>query len=387
MNAWTEQLSEMSQVWGQSQKSLWEGWSKIMTSNPTQGNGSGVQQAAESFKASQEAALRLVNLMNQGWTNALANVKDGQNWQQALTDYMKQMREQISAPTEWMQASQDAGKLWQLYVKQWQVFAQPWLPVLQQAPQSLNQGGSTLVEWSQLFWDAYDGTFGQLIDSPGVGLPRELNTKLKAGFLAWQKKQQATAEYQILIGDILAKAIEKFMQQLAAKAQKNEPVHTVREFIDLWTETADNVFVAEFEGEKYIAAQWNLLNGNTAYQLHQREITELILQMNDLPTLSQIDEANRNIYQQNKEIKALKKAIAGKGATAPVTNGTAKLQQTVDELRQEVASLKQAHSLVAELQQTISQLQLEMAALKGDTKAAPRKKSKTPELMTEGGNN
>lgn len=386
MTAWTEQFSEMSQVWGQSQKSLWDGWYKLMASNPMNNNGSGVKQAAESFKTSQEASLRLVNLVNQAWAGALANVKDGQNWQQALTTYMNQLREQMSAPTEWMQASQDAGKLWQLYVKQWQVFAQPWMPVLQQAPQSLNQGGGTIVEWSQLFWDAYENTFGRVLESPGVGLPRELNVKLKAGFVAWQKKQQAIAEYQVLIGDILGKAIEKFMQQLAAKAQKNEPVHTVREFIDLWTETADNVFVAEFEGEKYIAAQWNLLNSNTGYQLHQREITEVILQMNDLPTLSQIDEANRNIYQHGKEIKALKKALASKGGVVPTTNGNAKLLQTVEELRLEVANLKQAQSVVVELQQTISQLQQEIATLKGD-KAASRKKAKTPELMMEGGDN
>jgi len=283
------------------------------------------------------------------------------------------VRQQFSAPTDWMDASQDAGKLWQLYLKQWQIFGQPWIPMLQQTPQLLHQEGSTAIDLSRLFWDTYENTFGTLLDSPGVGLPRELNRKLKEGFISWQKKQQASMEYQSTIADTLVKAIDKFMQQLAAKAQKGAPVHTVRELVDLWTETADNVFVSVFESEKYIAVQWNLLNSNTNFQIHQREITELMLQMNDLPTLSQVDEANRNIYRHGKEIKALKKVVTGKAVAVP-TGDTAKLQQTVNEL-----------------QQIVKQLQQEVAALKSEgeaAKTASRKKTtKTAEAATEGGNN
>lgn len=372
MKDWKEQFGEMSQVWGQSQKSLWDGWSKILLAANPNGGQARMKQATEDFQGSQTAALRLVNMVGQMWSDAATQMKDGQNVQQIFNDYLQQVRQQFSAPTEWMGASQDASKLWQLYLKQWQTFGQPWIPMLQQTPQFLNQEGSAAIEWSHLFWDTYDNTFGTLLDSPGVGLPRELNRKLKEGFISWQKKQQASAEYQAIIADTLVKAIDKFMQQLAAKAQKGEPVHTVRELVDSWTETADNVFVAAFEGEKYIAVQWNLLNSNTNYQLHQREITELMLQMNDLPTLSQVDEANRNIYQHGKEIKALKKAVAGKATVAP-TADTAKLQQTVNEL-----------------QQMVKQLQEEVAALKSSegeaAKAAPRKKTKTVDAATEGGN-
>jgi len=374
MKDWKEQFGEMSQVWGQSQKSLWDGWYKMASAagNPSGGE-SRIKQATEDFQGSQAAALRLVNMVGQMWADTFSQMKDGQNWQQTFNDAMQQARQQFSAPTDWMDASQDAGKLWQLYLKQWQIFGQPWIPMLQQTPQLLHQEGSTAIDLSRLFWDTYENTFGTLLDSPGVGLPRELNRKLKEGFISWQKKQQASMEYQSTIADTLVKAIDKFMQQLAAKAQKGAPVHTVRELVDLWTETADNVFVSVFESEKYIAVQWNLLNSNTNFQIHQREITELMLQMNDLPTLSQVDEANRNIYRHGKEIKALKKVVTGKAVAVP-TGDTAKLQQTVNEL-----------------QQIVKQLQQEVAALKSEgeaAKTASRKKTtKTAEAATEGGNN
>jgi len=374
MKDWKEQFGEMSQVWGQSQKSLWDGWYKMASAagNPSGGE-SRIKQATEDFQGSQAAALRLVNMVGQMWADTFSQMKDGQNVQQVFNGIMEQVRQQFSAPTDWMDASQDAGKLWQLYLKQWQIFGQPWIPMLQQTPQLLHQEGSTAIDLSRLFWDTYENTFGTLLDSPGVGLPRELNRKLKEGFISWQKKQQASMEYQSTIADTLVKAIDKFMQQLAAKAQKGAPVHTVRELVDLWTETADNVFVSVFESEKYIAVQWNLLNSNTNFQIHQREITELMLQMNDLPTLSQVDEANRNIYRHGKEIKALKKVVTGKAVAVP-TGDTAKLQQTVNEL-----------------QQIVKQLQQEVAALKSEgeaAKTASRKKTtKTAEAATEGGNN
>jgi len=341
---WTKQFGEMSQKWTETQRNMWEGWYKMIGSgfsSPNDNNAWDVKQTTEQFKASQEALLRLYEFTNQAWQSMAEQIQQGADWQKALDNFMAQTREQLNIPTEWMHTSQDASKLWQLYIKQWEQFGQPWSELIQQTPHSINDRGAAMVEWSQLYWDTYDRTVGRLIDSPGVGLPREMNRTLTDGFVAWQKSQQASSEYRILMADTTLKAFSEFMQKIAQKAQAGEPIHTFREFVDLWTETADTIFVELFETEEYTAAQWNLLNSNTAYRLKQRKINDLMAQFSDTPTRTEVDEAHRNIYEQGKAIKSLQKAV-GQGATS--TNGDtaaiATLQQTVTQLQQELAELK-----------------------------------------------
>jgi len=345
---WTQQLGQMTQAWSKTQQSLWENWYEMASNGFSAGNTAtnwDVSNATNGFKASQETIARLVEFVNQAWKNISEQVQKGADWQTTMDNFMAQVRAQMNIPSEWSQSSQDATKLWDLYVKQWQQFGQPWAGMMMQGPRSFNNRGAAVVEWSQLYWDTYDRTVGRLIDAPGVGLPRELNHKLSEGFVAWQKMQQATSEYQTLMVDTTVKAFEAFTKKLAEKAQQGQPVHTLQEFVDLWTDTADNVFVESFETSEYIAAQWNLLNSNTAFRLHQQEITDMLLQLNNMPTRSEVDEAHKNIYEHGRAIKALQKSAKQASPVAPAhDNGAevAELKKMVAELRQEIETLKTA---------------------------------------------
>jgi len=332
---WTEQIGAMSQTWSEAQKNMWEGWYKMLSANSlfeSQNNPSDMRFVADQFRASQQNVVKLLELVAQNWQTIFSQMEQGKDWQTTMQNFKDKFQEQLQLPNKWMQTSQDAGKQWEMYVKQWEMFGLPWAKFIQQAPQPLGNDGAVAVEWSQLYWDTFDKTMGRLLEMPGVGLPREMNRKLTEGFVAWQKKERATNEYQILMNSTLGKAYEGFMQELAQKAQQGQPLHTLREFIDLWTKTADDILVAAFETDEYIAAQWNLLNSNTAHRLKQREINELFLNYHDLPTVSEIDEANRNIYLLRKEVKSLKKVTS----ISAITD----MQQVITELRQEVNVLK-----------------------------------------------
>ncbi|MDM8531312.1 poly(R)-hydroxyalkanoic acid synthase subunit PhaE [Anaerolineales bacterium HSG25] len=342
---WTEQLGTMSQAWNDAQKDMWEGWYKMVSANSlfeSQNDHPDMRFVADQFKASQQNTVRLLEFVTQSWQTIFSQMEQGQDWQASMQNFMNKFQEQLQLPNEWMQMSQDAGKQWEMYIKQWEMFGSPWAKLIQHTPQSFNNSGAAGVEWSQLYWDTYDRTIGRLLEMPGVGLPREMNRKLAEGFVSWQKKEQATSEYQILMSNTLGKAYEGFMQELAQKAQQGQPLHTLREFVDLWTKTADDIFVASFETDEYIAAQWNLLNSNTAHRLKQREINEVFLSFHDMPTISEIDEANRNIYLLRKEVKSLKKGVVPvqPASTNSDASAMAEMQQTVTELRQEVEALK-----------------------------------------------
>jgi class III poly(R)-hydroxyalkanoic acid synthase PhaE subunit len=92
-------------------------------------------------------------------------------------------------------------------------------------------------------------------------------------------------------------------------AQTGQPVENQRQLIDLWVEVADARFLDLFHSDRYAAVQSKLLNVGMALRGQQRELAEVWLRVNDLPTQRDLDEAHRNIYELRKEVKLLKKAL------------------------------------------------------------------------------
>jgi class III poly(R)-hydroxyalkanoic acid synthase PhaE subunit len=148
------------------------------------------------------------------------------------------------------------------------------------------------------------------VASPGLGLTREFNEKLQLGFDAWVSWQLATMEYQGVVGELWEQAFKQFQEDLIALAEKDEKIETLRDFVLLWTRGAEQVFTDAFQTEKYVLAQGQMLNAAMAYRVHEREIIEVLLNLYDLPTRSELDETHRRIYELRKEVKALKKTIA-----------------------------------------------------------------------------
>jgi hypothetical protein len=182
-----------------------------------------------------------------------------------------------------------------------------------------------------------------------LGYTRELNEKMLKGFDAWQDFRRASFEYQTLLANTWVRAFEKLMQELLVLAQQERPIQSLRELVLLWNNVADPVFIEVFRSEKYIRIQGKLLNTAMAYRIHRREILELVLKILDMPTRTEVDEAHRSLYEQRKEIKALKKAVA---ETASIRAELAEARHSIAELRQEIKALQSALSPAAPAKKT-----------------------------------
>jgi class III poly(R)-hydroxyalkanoic acid synthase PhaE subunit len=100
------------------------------------------------------------------------------------------------------------------------------------------------------------------------------------------------------------------MIELITLAEKGEKVRDWRQFQDIWSRVADDVFEKEFCEENNLKIRGNFLNALNTYRLYQQELTELWLKMMNMPARSEIDEMHKSIYELRKEVKALKKALA-----------------------------------------------------------------------------
>ena len=237
---------------------------------------------------------------------------------------------------------QNNVELWQLYNTELQKFTQPWLAMWMQLPQQVGMMGrpgatgadastNPLMAMANLYWDTYNQTLGQMATMPSLGLMREFNEKVNRGFALWQENQQVNQEYQLLLGNALFNAFEAFMQKLLAMAKAGKTVESQTKLLELWVEVADEQFLELFHSERYATTQSHYVNSSMALRSQQRELVEIMLRMNDLPTRSDLDEAHHNIFLLRKEVKALKKMVhelVAQSTVPQVVTTTAKSKRT-----------------------------------------------------------
>lgn len=341
---WQDQAGSVMKSWGEAQNALWQSWADLaVTAQSSAFSSSLVDQwqklaqqnleamttgaapiaknTAEQFLATQSVVLRFLEFSARAWEAAAPKIEKGEDWQDSLKQAMDQLRRQwLQFPTDVAGTVQDTDKLWQVYLEQWKSFGQPWEAVFRQAPGYLGQvsasRGSALIEFSNLYRDAYNQTLGRLAGSPNLGLTRELNQKLQQGFDAWVAWHLANLEYHGVLAETWDQAFEQFGQDLLALAEQDKTIESVRDLILLWTRGAEQVFTDAFRSDKYVLAQGKLLSASMTYRMREREIIEVFLKMYDLPTRSELDEAHRRIYELRKEAKALKKALAKLAASS-----------------------------------------------------------------------
>jgi class III poly(R)-hydroxyalkanoic acid synthase PhaE subunit len=354
--SWNEPPDPMFKVMTEAQKNIWESWLDLLRNVPassrlvgpltpfgslaaqgfknwTEEVGHVAQDVAERLATSQHVVMRLLELSINAWKAILPKLESGENWQASLSKYGEQVRQQfLQFPHGMTQATQDTAELWRLYLEEWQKLVQPWADSLQRAPWHFGQAavgnGSALLEMTNLYWDAYERTFGRCLESPSLGHTRELSQDLIRGFHVWVDSRRASFEYQILLAEAWGRAFEQYVRQLVSLAEKGEPVQSLRQLLYVWIDVIEDVFTGLFRSEEYLQRQAQLVNTVTAYRLIERHLVEAFSKTSHLPTRSEVDEAYKRIYELRREVRELKKTLHEiKAQSSPaVTRPTSKTQ-------------------------------------------------------------
>jgi len=390
---WTKQAEEMTQAWANAQKKMWEQWLSLAQNSPESATDAFSQwqtmakqwtdqaeptarATAERLLGSQKMLLELFQFAMNAWQDIAAKVAAGQDWQATLGNYTQQFQQQLIKSAEAsLKMSHDSAEMWRMYQADMQKVAGPWAAWWQQAPELFaraNGVNPAAAGLAGVYQQIYEQTFGQFLNSPTMGLARELEHKLRQGFDVWLANRQADFNYQLLLIGAWSSAFERFQQKLVELTQANTTINTLEELGGVWIDAAESAFVEVFESPAYIDAQAELLNSNMRLRLSQREITELVLKQLDIPTRTEVDEAHRANYQFRKDMKALKKELAAvEQSHAELTDARA----TIAALKKELAGVTKSNQQLAAALETLKK---EVAALKKSTaaaKPAPRKTS------------
>lgn len=282
------------------------------------------KDVAGQVAAGQDAMMRFMSMATEAWQAMAPTMAQGGDWQTMLSEYTETMREQMTQMMPGTNVmSQSVPELWQAYLHNAEKLSKPWLEAMNSAPMSgmmgnmmsmpmmgqADAGSNGLKQLTSSYWGAFEKTVAPYVESPTFGYSREYDAKVRRAFGSWVSLQRANAEYQLLMADIAAKAFEKVMRDLAENAQKGATIGSYKELVNQMISTSDEVFLESFRGEEYIKTQGQLLNAAMAHKINERELTEVFLEAQGMPTRTELDETHQTIYELRKELRTLRRDI------------------------------------------------------------------------------
>jgi class III poly(R)-hydroxyalkanoic acid synthase PhaE subunit len=318
---WSDTATEFVNTWTETGVKMWQSWFDMMgsipTPNPVNNGMPEFKDVAQRFFDNRDLLVRFLGISVNAWKDILPKIESGENWQEVLVKYTQQMQEQLTSfSTSYLKTSTSTAELWQLYAQEMQQFSKLWLDPLGLSMNTMGKAvtgnSSALIELNNFYWNLlYEESFGSLMQTPLLGPTRQFNSKLLNGFEAWKDLYKSSIDYQLVLADVQVKSFEALMKELVIRAEKGQQIKDWKEFQTLWSQIADDVFEAAFCNEDNLKIRGKFLNSLNVYRIKQQEIMELSLNLMNLPTRKEVDEIHKTIYELRKEVKQLKKQLAG----------------------------------------------------------------------------
>ncbi len=162
-----------------------------------------------------------------------------------------------------------------------------------------------------LWMKMYEASFGRLADAPIVGPTRERAEKARGNYETairlYSSWLESSASFQSVFLEATRKTREKIVAEVGQEGLKTE---SYRDFYNTWMETYSETF-KEFLKSKYFAEDLSKLTSNSMdYTRSNREmLEENLLKPMNLPTRSELDEIDKELYELKKSQKELAKRL------------------------------------------------------------------------------
>ena len=109
--------------------------------------------------------------------------------------------------------------------------------------------------------------------------------------------------------DAWTKAAGAFAKRLNDRIEQGEPpLDSMRAFLTLWGETANEVLLETQRSDAFLETQREVLKASTDLRLAQRTIAEFYSEMFGYPTRAELDDVHKSVTELRRELRALKRS-------------------------------------------------------------------------------
>ncbi|MDO8725954.1 MAG: poly(R)-hydroxyalkanoic acid synthase subunit PhaE [Candidatus Methanoperedens sp.] len=169
-------------------------------------------------------------------------------------------------------------------------------------------------ESTQEFFDqwlnTYKATMGKLVEMPSVGPAREKSEKMMKGFSTFANLYAAGLDTSSNFQTVFMEAMRKVQEKTAPDMKGEISPEKYKEFYNTWIETYSETFKDFSKSGHFVSDMGKLNSCLMDFQIYNRQmLEENYLKPMNLPTKTEIDEINKELYSLKKTVKELKSQI------------------------------------------------------------------------------
>ena len=172
-----------------------------------------------------------------------------------------------------------------------------------------------LLDSTREFFNAWSKTcedsFGRAAEIPAVGPSREKYERGMKGFSLFTNLYATWMDSVSDINNLSMEAINK-MQDKTVDLKSDTGPERSKELYDIWIETYSGVFNEFLKSEHFVSDIGKFMSIFADVQRYNRDmIEENVLVPSNLPTKTDIDEINKELYDLRKKVKELSMKLGG----------------------------------------------------------------------------
>jgi len=166
------------------------------------------------------------------------------------------------------------------------------------------------LESTQEFYDQwinmYKNTMGKLVEMPAVGPSREKSEKMMKGFSTFVNLFAAGMDTSSNMQNVFKEAMQKVQEKIGGDMDGEISPEKYKEFYDIWIQTYSETF-KDFAKSGHFVSDLGKLNAHLMdFQKYNRDMLEdNYLKPMNMPTKTEIDEINKELYTLKKTVKEL----------------------------------------------------------------------------------
>jgi class III poly(R)-hydroxyalkanoic acid synthase PhaE subunit len=165
-------------------------------------------------------------------------------------------------------------------------------------------------EYFDLWLKTYQATLGRLVEMPAMGPAREKQEKVMQVFSSFVNLQRVWMESNTDLQRVFTEAMRRVRERTGDEFEGEVSPERYKDFYKIWIETYSETFHEFMKSGHFAGDMGRFLSHYLDFQRLNREVMEeSYLKPMNLPTKTEIDEINRELYSLRKSVKELRNEV------------------------------------------------------------------------------
>lgn len=235
-----------------------------------------------------------------------------EEWREQYSEYMNKHYIPL-LPEPMKKVLEQSMSVMESYRSATNKFWEPWIGNEKELSDAFFRGllndPSAYLEYLKLWKENYDNSFSKFLNTPMMGINRELLEKQFDSLDKYIRFNVHLNEYLANIYKLGQETMKKTLNDYAAMYKEGMQPKSFEEFYKYWTKEINNAFDRLFFSDDFSKLVGHTLDAMTSFKIEVDKLWEEYLTFMPIAKKSEMDSLYKTVYEMKKEIKSLRKEL------------------------------------------------------------------------------